>query len=227
MTQLSGEAAAHRDATVGVAVDVVPLAIDDGRLHAALVPVVNGRERGRLAFPGGRVRESESLDAAAGRWLERHLPGSDAHVEQLYTFGEPGRDPASRVVSVAYLALLARPMAAPGIVWHPCDALPHLAYDHAAIARVAIERLRGKLAYTNLAFALIGRTFTLAELQQVYEAVLGRPLDRRNFRKRVLSLGLLTPLAETRHGAHRPARLYRFAVRRPIDLAMAGERTHG
>jgi 8-oxo-dGTP diphosphatase len=213
----------QRDATVGVAVDVVPLAIDGGRLHAALVPVANGRERRRLAFPGGRVRESESLDDAAARWLGRWLPASKAHVEQLYTFGEPGRDPASRVVSVAYLALLARPLAAPDVVWRPCDTLPRLAYDHGTIARVAVERLRGKLAYTNLAFALLDRTFTLAELQQVYEAVLGRPLDRRNFRKRVLSLGLLTPLPETRHGAHRPARLYRFATRRPITL----ERAHG
>jgi 8-oxo-dGTP diphosphatase len=128
------------------------------------------------------------------------------------------------VVSVAYLALLSRTIAAPGIAWLPCDPLPRLAYDHRMIARVALERLRAKLAYSNLAWALLDRTFTLAELQQVYESVLGRALDRRNFRKRVLAVGLLTPLEATRHGPHRPAQLYRFSTRRPINVGILSER---
>jgi len=214
----------HADATVAVAVDVVPLALYEGRLHAGLVRVERGDERSRFAFPGGRVRENESLDAAAARWLAGHLPDSGVHVEQLYTFGEPGRDPASRVVSVAYLALLSRAIAAPGVEWLPCATLPRLAYDHRTIARVALDRLRAKLAYTNLAWALLDRTFTLADLQQVYETVLGRALDRRNFRKRVLALGLLSPLGATRHGAHRPAQLFRFTTRRPITVGVLSER---
>jgi 8-oxo-dGTP diphosphatase len=213
-------------ATVGVAVDVVPLALAGGALHAALVPAAGAGES-RLAFPGGRVREHESLDAAAERFLARHLPARGAHVEQLYTFGEPGRDAAARVVSVAYLALLPEAREAPGVEWRPCDALPPLAYDHGAIARVALDRLRAKLGYTNLACALLPATFTLAELQRLYESVLGRPLDRRNFRKRVLALGLLTPLGQARRGAHRPAQLYRFSSRRPTTVGVLSERASG
>lgn len=224
MTERATFATPHADATVGVAVDVVPLALEAGRLHVAVVRVEHGDARGLPAFPGGRVRENESLGDAARRWLGRALADGGAHVEQLYTFGEPGRDPASRVVSVAYLALLARTVPAPGIEWLRCAPLPRLAYDHRTIARVALERLRAKLAYTNLAWALLDRTFTLAELQQVYESVLGRALDRRNFRKRVLALGLLTPLEATRHGPHRPAQLYRFATRRPITVGVLSER---
>lgn len=216
MTTAPAHPSTHTDATVGVAVDVVPLTLQEGALHAAVVRVERGDERGRLAFPGGRVRENESLDDAAARWLDGTLPGVRAHVEQLYTFGEPGRDPASRVVSVAYLALLARPL--PGALWVPCEPALRLAYDHRTILRTALERLRAKLAYTNLAWALLDDSFTLGELQHVYETVLGHTLDRRNFRKRILALDLLTPLGTTRHGAHRPAQLYRFRTRRPITI---------
>ncbi len=210
-------------ATVGVAVDVVPFAIVDGVLHAALVPAQSAGRR-RLAFPGGRVREHESLDEAAERFLSAYLPGHGAYVEQLYTFGEPGRDAAARVVSVAYFALLSEARPAPDVRWLPATELPPLAYDHGTIALVAVERLRAKLAYTNLAYALLPPTFTLAELQEVYEAVLGRRLDRRNFRKRILALGLLTPLGEARRGPHRPARLYRFTERRPATISVLSER---
>jgi 8-oxo-dGTP diphosphatase len=210
------------EATVGVAVDVVPYALRDGRLVAGLVAVREGDGSLKAAFPGGRVRAHESLDDAAARWLARGLPGESAHLEQLYTFGEPGRDPAARVVSVAYLALLPRAADVPGIAWHPADDLPPLAYDHDAVARVALARLRAKLGYTNVAYSLLPERFTLAELQHLYEAVLGRSLDRRNFRKRLLASGLLVPLAAARRGAHRPARLYRFAEQRPITIAVLG-----
>jgi 8-oxo-dGTP diphosphatase len=225
LTRGTTAGAAHADATVGVAVDVVALTLQAGRLHAAVVRVGRAAERALPAFPGGRVRERESLDHAARRWLGDALAGAATHLEQLYTFGEPGRDPASRVVSVAYLALLPHAVAADGVEWLPCEPLPRFAYDHRTIARVALERLRAKLAYTNLACALLERSFTLAELQQVYETVLGRALDRRNFRKRVLALDLVTPLGATRYGAHRPARLYRAGTRRPIVVAALGEHT--
>jgi len=209
-------------ASVGVAVDVVPYALSEDRLLAGLVEVRGGAGSARHAFPGGRVRTAESLDEAAERWLRAALPGESAHLEQLYTFGEPGRDPASRVVSVAYLALLPRAADAPGVAWWPADALPPLAYDHDAVARVALARLRSKLGYTNVAYSLLPDAFTLAELQHLYEATLGRALDRRNFRKRLLGSGLLVPLAAARRGAHRPARLYRFAERRPVTVAVLG-----
>jgi len=220
----AGHAAPRGDASVDVAVDVVAYALRAGELVAALVPV-RGRGSGpQHAFPGGRVRVAESLDDAAARWLGQRLPGERAHLEQLYTFGAPGRDPAARVVSVAYLALLPRAAEVPGVSWWPAASLPPLAYDHPAVARVALERLRAKLGYTNVAFALLPPAFTLADLQSLYEAVLGETLDRRNFRKRALASGLLAPLDSERRGPHRPARLYRFVHRRPITMSLLAER---
>jgi 8-oxo-dGTP diphosphatase len=209
-------ARAASNAAVGVAVDVVPCALLEGRPHAALIRVESGPETGRYAFPGGRVRAWESLDSGARRWLQQHLDSEGAYIEQLYTFGEPSRDPGARIVSVAYLALLASAVARPGVTWFPYDQLPELAYDHASVARIARERLRAKMTYTNIACNLLPESFSLSELQQIYETILGRKLDRRNFRKRVLGLGLLVPAGETRRGAHRPAQLYEFAERRPM-----------
>lgn len=197
-------------ASVAVAVDVVPFGMRDGRLHAALFPV--GAHL--FAFPGGRVQAEESLDVAARRCLDRHLSPEESFLEQLYAFGEPGRDPSSRVVSVAYLALLPQTEASGELQWFPVGELPPLAYDHGAVAEKALERLRGKLAYTNIAFGLLADGFTLAELQKVYETILSRTLDRRNFRKKVLALELVHPLGQVRHGPHRPAELFRFAERR-------------
>lgn len=197
-------------ASVAVAVDVVPFGLREGVLHAALVRVADGD---LYAFPGGRVRSEESLDVAARRCLERHLSPDGSFLEQLYAFGEPGRDPGSRVVSVAYLALLPAAGDAPDIDWFPARSLPALAYDHGAVADKALERLRGKLAYTNIAFGLLADGFTLAELQHLYETILDRPLDRRNFRKKVLALDLVRPLGKLRRGPHRPAELFRFSAR--------------
>ena len=187
----------ERIASVAVAVDVVPFGLWDGRLHSALVRVGSADDAGLFAFPGGRVQSEESLDVAARRCLERHLSPHGAFLEQLYAFGEPGRDPSSRVVSVAYLALIPHVEDAPGVEWHPSDDLPALAYDHGAVAVKALERLRGKLAYTNIAFGLLDDGFTLAEFQKAYETILGRALDRRNFRKKVLALELVVPTGRT------------------------------
>jgi len=107
-----------------------------------------------------------------------------------------------------------------GVAWHAVSRLPHLAYDHAAVVRLAVTRLRAKLQYTNLAYTLLPPSFTLGELQSLYEAILGRKLDRRNFRRRVLSLGLLRPLRRMRRGAHRPAALYAFRSRRPMTVTV-------
>ncbi len=205
-------------AAVAVAVDVVPFALREGRLHAALIGVRATEESRLFAFPGGRVQPEESLDVAARRCLERHVPSEGRFLEQLYAFGEPGRDPGSRVVSVAYLALLPRADDADGVHWYPCDDLPPLAYDHGAVADKALERLQGKLAYTNIAFGLLEDGFTLADLQRVYEAVLGRGLDRRNFRKKVLALELVQPLGRVRHGPHRPAELFGFTERALVTV---------
>ena len=217
----------RRQAHPYVAVDVVVFTIDAGQLKALLVRVRDGPLGGRWAFPGGFVGLDESPDAAAERELRENAGVVDVYLEQLYTFGGPDRDPVSRVVSVAYLALqqhkarVRRPSnkyADIGLfhVRH----LPTLAYDHTRIARMALARLRSKLEYTNIVYNLLSRTFTLGELQVIYEAILGRSLDRRNFRRKLLSLGLLKRVAGVRRGKHRPATLYAFCRRRPMIIGM-------
>lgn len=214
---------------VAVAVDVAVFTVRARTLHVLLVQVREGSFAGRWALPGGRVLPDEPLDAAAARELAAQTGIADIYLEQLYTFGSPERDPAARVVSVAYVALIAHggrfgdadAGARPGakyaaVAWRPVDDLPPLAYDHAAVVATARARLRAKLGYTNLVYTLLPREFTLGELQEMYEAILGRPLDRRNFRKKILGLGLLRALGRMRRGAHRPAALYAFRQRRPM-----------
>jgi 8-oxo-dGTP diphosphatase len=211
-----------------VAVDVAVFTVRAGVLQVLLVQARSGPFAGWWALPGGRVHEDESLDEAAARELREQAAMGDAYLEQLYTFGHPRRDPQGRVVSVAYVGLAARPerAAAPAagkyqaVDWQPVSRLPELAYDHAAVVRTAVARLRAKLQYTNLAYTLLPSTFTLGELQSLYEAILGRRLDRRNFRRKVLSLGLLRSLGRVRRGAHRPAALYAFRSRRPTSVSV-------
>jgi 8-oxo-dGTP diphosphatase len=205
-------AATHR-----VAVDVVTVALrEEG--DGAGVPVFLALRRPRdpfrddWALPGTLLRDDEGLEAAALRIL-RDGPGLDhpRHLEQVATFGAPGRDPRGRVVSVSYLALAPRPARVrPTAQWWPVVDPPPLAFDHAEILASAVGRLRAKLSYSNVAYGLLPDTFTLTELQAVYEAVLDRVLDKRNFRKKVLALNLVTESEGQRRGPHRPAQLYRF-----------------
>jgi ADP-ribose pyrophosphatase YjhB (NUDIX family) len=203
------------------AVDVVIFRVAGRALETLLVRIKHGPFRDRWAFPGGLVVLGESLDEAARRELLEKTPIRDVYLEQLFTFGDPARNPARHVVSTAYFALLPVSAAAPQAgtkyaeaAWFDVTRLPVLAYDHNRIAAVALERLRAKIAYTNVAYGLLPRAFTLAELQRVYEVIRGRPLDRRNFRKRVLEAGLIRPVQRYRRGAHRPAALYAFRKRR-------------
>src|SRR5262249_766886 len=162
------------------------------------------------ALPGGRVAEDESLDDAVARELLARTSARDLYLEQLYTFGHPRRDPHDRVVSVAYVGLVAdlRQIPGPGAVdkYGPGPRRPRARpYAHGAVVRPAVARLRAKLQYTNLAYTLLPPSFTLGDLQGLYEAILGRSLDRRNFRRKLLALGLLRPLGRMRRGPHRPA----------------------
>ena len=207
-----------------VAVDVAVFTVRDRALHLLLIHLRDGPFAGRWALPGGRVRGDEPLDDAARRHLVAQTGVGDAYLEQLYTFGSPHRDPHGRVISVAYFALIAHAGrfdaadAGGDVAWQPVARLPRLAYDHPAVVDVARTRLRAKLEYTNLVYTLLPSTFTLGELQEMYEAILGRALDRRNFRKKVLSLGLLRRLDRVRRGPHRPAALYAFRHRRPMMI---------
>jgi 8-oxo-dGTP diphosphatase len=203
---------------VRVAVDLVIFTVREGALQVLLVERGVPPFRGRWALPGGFVLEGETLEAAARRELREETGLRDVYLEQLYTFGDPGRDPRGRTIAVAYYALTppTEPRAstdAAKAAWHPAARTPPLAFDHDAILKTGLERLRAKLGYSTVGFELLPKQFTLSELQRLYEAILERPLDKRNFRKKILSLDLLRPEGRTRAaGAHRPAALYSFAL---------------
>lgn len=209
-----------------VAVDVVIFAVAGDRLETLLVEIHDGPFAGGWAFPGGLVGVGESLERVAMRELGAVTGREDVYLEQLRTFGDPQRDPGARVVSTAYFALLptkVEPRIAPRYAraaWFPTRRLPALAYDHEEMARLALERLRAKLGYSNIVYGLLPREFTLGQLQEIYEIILARPLDRRNFRRKILASGLLVPLGRQRRGAHRPATLYRFTRRTPTIVEM-------
>jgi 8-oxo-dGTP diphosphatase len=214
------------DGGARVAVDVAVCTVRDATLHMLLARATGGPFAGAWALPGGLVRDAEPLDVAAARTLHDRTGLTDVYLEQLYTFGSPDRDPATRVVSVAYVGLIPDAGHFPvvpkdegaDVAWCPVRRLPALAYDHADVVHAAVARLRAKLQYTNLVYTLLPPAFTVSELHAVYEAILGRRLDRRNFRKKILSTGLLAALDRVRRGAHRPATLYRFRRRRPMTV---------
>ena len=186
--------------------------------------------KGRWALPGGFVHLDESVEKAAARELTEETGLAKVWLEQLFTFGEPLRDPRERVISVAYFALVKmrdhRVLAATDAsdaAWFPAKATPPLAFDHRHILAMALERLRGKVRYQPVGFELLSQKFTLTELQRLYEVVLGRELDKRNFRKKVLATGLLAPLEEREQGvSHRAARLYQFDERAYRRLSKSG-----
>ncbi len=201
-------------------VDCVVFGFDDGSgaLQVLLIRRGIAPFKDHWALPGGFVRVEETLDEAARRELAEETNLSTVFLEQLYTFGTVDRDPRERVVSVAYYALTkpadhttAASTDAAEARWFPVSDVPALAFDHATILNAALTRLRGKLPYEPIGFELLPPKFTLTQLQRLYESVLGAEIDKRNFRKKVLSHELLIPLKEThRDGPHRPAQLFRF-----------------
>lgn len=206
---------------IRLTVDLAIFTVRSGALQVLLVRRGIEPFLGAWAMPGGFVLEGEGLAAAAERELREETGVTDVYLEQLYTFGEAGRDPRGRVVTVSYFALVAGDREVKGgsdaadARWWPMNALPPLAFDHAEILGYALERLRNKLEYTTVGFQLLPASFTLSELQGVYEAILGRTLDKRNFRRKIELLGILTPLRERRSGGRaRPAQLYRFSAAR-------------
>jgi 8-oxo-dGTP diphosphatase len=208
-----------------VTVDVVLFSIRGGELTVLMIRRGGPPFKGQWALPGGFVEENESLEHAASRELREETGVDQTALEQLGAFGDPGRDPRGHTVSVAFYAFLVvptRPVAADDAAdaqWVSVSSLARarVAFDHARIIALALERLRGELAFgeketlARKALELVPPRFTLSELQHVHEAVLGRQLDKRNFRAKLLLRNLVEPVASAhRTGRHRPAQLYRW-----------------
>ncbi|MEE7457181.1 NUDIX hydrolase [Methylorubrum populi] len=228
-----------------LAVDLVLIGLREGRPAVLLLRRDRHPHAGRHALPGGFVGIDEALEAAAGRVLREKAGGARAHLEQLYTFGAVERDPRMRIVTVAYLALLTEAAfsealaGAPAL--HPATLVPpgadgpatalsasgealSLAFDHGEILAMALRRLRGKLDYSEVGFALLPELFTLRQLQDVHEAILGTPLNKPAFRRRMLDRGWLAPTGRHEAGtSYRPAELYRFRDPAPQDPSRQGD----
>ena len=229
-----------------VAVDIALFTIQDESLKVLLVKRAAPPFPGWWSLPGGFVGQAESVDEAALRELQEETGITTIYLEQLYTFGDLDRDPRGRVISVSYYALVdwerfqlkarastkdgsstgggsASGGKPSGTRWFSVHRLPTVAFDHRKIVVSALERLRNKVNYTSAAFQLLPKKFTLSELQRAYEVILGQPLDKRNFRKKMLQLGILKDTRERQvEGRQRPARLYAFTEARVIKLQEKG-----
>ncbi len=203
-----------------VTTDVVIFTIQDNQLKVLLVKRAHEPFKSKWALPGGYVRISETLDDAALRILKEKTNVQNIYLEQLYTFGDPLRHPNSRVITCAYFALIRSDdivlsfepnTEITEVKWHPVNNLPALAFDHKEIIEYSLKRTRERLEFCPIAFQLLPQKFTLTELQKAYEMILMKKLDKRNFRKKFLSLAILKELDEyTKSGSKRPARLYSF-----------------
>jgi len=209
-----------------VAVDIVVFTITNNELKVLLIKRGQPPFSGMLSLPGGFVRINESLESAALRELEEETGVRDVYLEQLYTFGSPKRDPRGRVISVSYFVLVDSTKIKPmltgkemieNVGWFSVTELPKLGFDHDDIIKYALKRLRYKLEYTAVGLELLPDLFTLTDLQRMYEIILGQALDKRNFRKKILVMGILEQAKLFKKGAHRPAMLYRFMKGEPLS----------
>jgi len=213
-----------------VTVDCVVFGFDEGDLKVLLIRRDVEPFRGKWALPGGFVRIDESVEEAARRELREETGMERLYLEQLYTFGDVDRDPRGRVITVSYYALVKladhRVRAttdASSAAWFAVSEVATLAFDHNRIIDVALARLKGKVRYQPIGFELLPVKFTLSQLQHLYEAILETTLDKRNFRKKILSHGLLIELDEIEQDvAHRAARLYKFDDRKYRQLVRRG-----
>lgn len=213
-----------------VTVDCVVFAVDNEDLKVMLIERGEEPFKGQWALPGGFVKIDEDLDTAARRELEEETGLKGIFLEQLFTYGAVKRDPRERVISVAYMALVnleghdvKASTDAVNAAWFSLDDLPDLAFDHEKIIEQAQERLEGKVRYQPIGFELLPDLFTLTELQTLYEIILGRELDKRNFRKKIQKMDFLTDTGELQKDvAHRAAKLYSFHKENYDGLVKAG-----
>jgi 8-oxo-dGTP diphosphatase len=214
----------------GLTVDCVVFGLDEEDLKIILIQRARAPYKGKWALPGGFVQIDETLEEAAERELREETGIQNVFLEQLYTFGDVKRDPRDRIVSVAYYALvnlrdheIRAATDARNAAWFSIDDIPSLPFDHNRIVEIALKRLRGKVRYEPIGFELLPEKFTLTQLQRMYEKILEQAIDKRNFRKKILGMGLLEETDEVQMDvAHRAARLYRFDEMKYLQLKEKG-----
>lgn len=215
---------------IQLSVDAVVFGYEAGTISILLVKRKYEPFKGKWAIPGGFVLNNESLEEAVQRELKEETGIHINYLEQLYTFGNPERDPRNRVVSVAYFGLI-KPSTfkivadtdAEEVQWFKITDLPSLSFDHADILKLAINRLQGKITYEPIGFELLDEKFPFSDLEKLYSTLLGRTVDRRNFRKKILSLNILDELDEKfSRGSGRPANLFKFNSKRYFQLKKEG-----
>lgn len=215
---------------IKVAVDAVVFGYKDRALSVLLIKRDIAPFKNSWALPGGLVLEDESLEQAVIRELKEETNVTIDYLEQLYSFGKPGRDPRNRVVSVTYFALvkpehhtIKADTDAIDVAWFAIDALPDLAFDHSHILEVAKTRLKNKLTYEPIGFDLLSDKFLFSDLEKLYTTILEKSIDRRNFRKKILSFGILEELEEkVSEGRGRPANLFKFKQKEYFKLQKEG-----
>ena len=219
MTRLTAVNSAGYTAPAALTAYPVILAPLGGRLHVLLARRDEPPQQGRWALPGGFMSPDERPEQTAQRKLTEKTGVGSIYLEQLHTYGDPGRDPRGWIVSIAYLALIDAAVLRPdehGARWVPVDRLPALGFDHARIVADGVERLRGKLWWSNIAVGLLPERFTMPQARRVFEAISGVTYEPSNFRRELEQSGLVRATGRTvRGGPGRPAALYEFADRRP------------
>ncbi|MBW4890574.1 NUDIX hydrolase [Mucilaginibacter sp. HMF5004] len=205
-------------------IDCVIFGFEAGELKILLIERAEDPFKDWWALPGNLVENDEGIESAATRILYELTGWRELHMEQFHTFGDVNRHPLGRVITVAYYALIringkkeVKPVTqyAKKAFWHPINDLPRLGFDHSDIFETSIQKLRRRLSYQPIAFELLPEKFTLTQLQLLYEAILNKKLDKRNFRKKMLSYGFLKELDEKQKGvSYRAAKLYKFDRRK-------------
>jgi 8-oxo-dGTP diphosphatase len=221
MTKITARNSARYEAPIGLAADAVVFTVADDVLSILLVRRHEAPYRGKLALPGGFVGAREEPAATVVRKLKEKTGVPPIYLEQLRTYAAPGRDPRGWLPSIAYLALVPAELLparrAADAAWHPVGSLPKLAFDHDRIVRDGVERLRGKLWYSNVAVGLLPPRFTIAEARAVYEPIAGMRYDPGNFSRDLRASGLVLETGQVADDERvgRPARLFRFASAEP------------
>lgn len=219
-----------RNQSIKLTVDAVVFGYEEGKISVLLIKRKYDPFKNKWAIPGGFVLNNESLEEAVQRELQEETGVKINYLEQLYTFGNPLRDPRGRIVSIAYFGLV-RPNIfkifastdASEVEWFDVNNLPELSFDHKEILKIAIQRLQGKITYEPLGFELLNKKFPFSDLEKLYTTLLGRDIDRRNFRKKILGLNVLDELDEkVSKGSGRPANLFQFNQKRYFELKKEG-----